>query len=107
VRFRTFVRDKNWSPTIYTVSTTVNPTEIIESASYRVLRLVDDYEVIPYGTGSEYSTYLSYDISGNYFDLSMLELEAGYMYGIKLSYYNGSIATWVEQPETFKFRVDE
>jgi hypothetical protein len=107
VRFRTFVRDKNWSPTIYTVSTTVNPTEVIESASYRILRLVDNYEVLPYGTGSEYSTYLSYDVSGNYFDLSMLELEAGYMYGIKLSYYNGSVATWVEQPETFKFRVDE
>jgi hypothetical protein len=107
IRFRTFVRDKNWSPTIYTVATNVNPTEIIESASYRVLRLTDNYEVISYGTGSEYSTYLSFDVSGNYFDLNMLELEAGYMYGIKFSYYNGSIATWVEQPETFKFRVDE
>jgi len=107
VRFRTFVRDKNWSPTIYTVATNVNPTEIIESASYRILRMIDNYEVLPYGTGSEYSTYLSYDVSGNYFDLDMLELEAGYMYGIKFSYYNGSIATWVEQPETFKFRVDE
>ena len=107
VRLRTFVRDKNWSPTIYTVATTVNPTEIIESASYRILRMTDDYEAVAYGTGSEYSTYLSYDVSGNYFDLNMMELEAGYMYGIKFSYYNGSIATWVEQSETFKFRVDE
>ena len=107
VRFRTFVRDRNWSPTIYTVATNVNPTEIIDSASYKIIRMVDNLEVIPYGTGSEYSTYLSFDVTGNYFDIDLRELEAGYMYGIKLSYYNGSIASWIEQPETFKFRVEE
>jgi len=107
VRFRTFVRDRNWSPTIYTVATRVNPTEIIESASYKIIRVVDELEVIPYGTGSELSTYLSFDVSGNYFDLNLRELEAGYMYGIKLSYYNDSISSWIEQPETFKFRVEQ
>ena len=107
VRFRTFVRDKNWSPTIYTVATRVNPTEIIESASYKIIRMVDSLEVIPYGTGSDLSTYLSFDVSGNYFDLDLRELESGYMYGIKLSYYNDSISSWIEQPETFKFRVEQ
>ena len=106
-RFRTFVRDRNWSPTIYTVATRNNPTEIIDSASYKIIRMVDDLEVIPYGTGSEFSTYLSFDVTGNYFDLDLRALEAGYMYGIKLTYYNASIASWIEQPETFKFRVEE
>tara|TARA_Y100000296_G_scaffold83688_1_gene115298 strand:- start:857 stop:1066 length:210 start_codon:yes stop_codon:yes gene_type:complete len=69
--------------------------------------MVDDLEVIPYGTGSEFSTYLSFDVTGNYFDLDLRALEAGYMYGIKLTYYNASIASWIEQPETFKFRVEE
>ena len=106
-RFRTFVRDRNWSPTIYTVSTTINPTEVIESASYKVIRMVDNLEVISYGTGSEYSTYLSFDVTGSYFDLDLRSLESDYMYGIKLSYYNDSIASWIEQPQTFKFRVEE
>jgi len=62
---------------------------------------------VAYGTGSDYSTYLSHDVSGNYFDFDMSMLEDGYMYEIKLSYYNDSISTWVEQPSTFKFRVEE
>jgi hypothetical protein len=105
-RFRTFVRDRNWSPTIYTVATRNNPTEVIESASYKVVRMADNLEVIPYGTGSDYATYLSFDVTGNYFDLDMRNLEEGYMYGIKLAYYNDSIGSWIEQPETFKFRVE-
>lgn len=106
-RFRFFVRDKNWSPTLYTIATANNPTEIVESASYEVVRIADNFKAIPYGTGSNYHTYLSYDVSGNYFDLDMSLLEAGYMYEIKLSYYNGSIGDWIEQPHTFKFRVEE
>ena len=106
-RFRFFVRDRNWSPTIYTVATANNPTDIIESASYNVTRVIDDLVAIPYGTGSNYSTYLSYDKEGNYFDLDMSLLETGYMYEIKLSYYNDSIGDWQEQPQTFKFRVEE
>ena len=106
-RFRFFVRDKNWSPTVYVVSTTNNPTEIIPSASYNIRRVTDNYNAIPYGTGSNYSTYLSYDKDGNYFDFDMSLLESGYMYEINLSYYNDSIGDWQEQPQTFKFRVEE
>ena len=106
-RFRFFIRDKNWSPTVYTVATANNPTDIIVSASYTIHRVKDNYGAIPYGTGSERSTYTSYDKDGNYFDLDMSMLEAGYMYELKLSYYNDSIGDWQEQPQTFKFRVDE
>ena len=106
-RFRFFVRDRNWSPTLYTVATANNPTDIIESASFSIERVTDRYTAIPYGTGSDFSTYLSYDKEGNYFDLDMSLLEADYMYEIKLSYYNDSIGDWQEQSQTFKFRVEE
>lgn len=106
-RFRFFIRDKNWNPTIYNKAKSVNPTEIITSASYAIYRVTDNLNVIPYGTGSDFSTYTSYDKEGNYFDLDMSLLEKGYMYEIKLSYYNDSIGDWQEQPQTFKFRVDE
>ena len=106
-RFRFFVRDRNWSPTLYTVATANNPTDIIESASYSIARVTDNLSVVPYGTGSNFSTYLSYDKKGNYFDFDVSLLESDYMYEIKLSYYNDSIGAWQEQPQTFKFRVEE
>jgi hypothetical protein len=106
-RFRFFVRDRDWSPTIYTVATANNPTDIIESASYSIYRVTDNLAAIPYGTGSDLSTYLSYDKEGNFFDLDMSLLEPDYMYEIRLSYYNDSIGDWQEQPQTFKFRVEE
>jgi hypothetical protein len=106
-RFRFFVRDRNWSPTLYTVATTNNPTEVIESASYSITRVTDNLAAVPYGTGSDFSTYLSYDKDGNYFDFDMSLLESDYMYEIKLSFYNDSIGDWQEQPQAFKFRVEE
>jgi len=105
-RFRFFTRDRNWSPTLYTVATANNPTDIIESASFSIHRVTDNLAVIPYGTGSDLSTYLSYDKEGNFFDLNMSLLESDYMYEIRLSYYNDSIGDWQEQPQTFKFRVE-
>jgi len=102
---RVFSRKKNWSPNIYTVATTAIKPEIIESAYYRLFRTIDGMEIIPYGTGSSYETKLSYDLSGNYFDLDTSFLESGYSYGIQLLYYvNGQ---YKEQPEIFKFRVDD
>ena len=114
-RFRLFVRPKNWNPNNFTVVQTTPETEVIEDAYYRVYRTVDDYEIISFGTGS--ATYpqsdgtmgsytrLSYDMSGNYFDLDMAMLQAGYEYAVQFAYYlNGS---YREQKEVFKFRVEE
>jgi hypothetical protein len=113
-RFRLYVRDKNWNPVIYTVASTEIQNSIVENAYYKIFRIVDDLEVIPYGTGSAVApqgsgsagsyTRLSYDISGNYFDLNMDLLEEGYAYGVKLAYY--SSGRYEEQPEVFKFRVE-
>jgi hypothetical protein len=104
-RFRLFTRQRNWNPTIYTVASRNIETSIVEDAYYKIYRVVDDYPVIDYGTGSLNHTRLSYDVSGSYFDLDMQLLEPGYAYGIKFVYYlNGS---YQEQPETFEFRVDK
>jgi len=105
-RFRLFVRDKNWSPNIYSRATSEVIGNIIESASYMIYRTVDDLKAIPYGTGSYYYSFLSYDKSGSYFDLDMSMLDPGYQYGIKFSFYNDSAGGWQEQPYTFKFRVE-
>jgi hypothetical protein len=103
-KFRLFVREKDWDPTIYTVANTTIQNKIIEQAYYKVVRLADGLEAISYGTGSNQYTKLSYDVSGNYFDLDMSLLEARYMYGIKFAYYvNGD---YQEQKELFKFRVE-
>ena len=103
-RLRLYTRLKDWSPTIYTVASKKIENQIVTKAYYKVVRLVDDIEVISYGTGSVKYTQLSYDVSGSYFDLDMTLFESGYSYGIKYIFkINGK---YREQPEIFKFRVD-
>ena len=104
-RIRLYVRQKDFSPTIYTKANADPENLIIEDAYFRIIRSIDDLDVVEYGTGSLNHTRLSYDVSGNYFDLPMELLEDGYMYGIKFLYKlpNG---LYKEQPNTFKFRVE-
>jgi len=104
-RFRVFARPRNFTPTMYTVSTTDVENTIIQSASYEVIRMVDNARVINNSTSSvDLHTYLSYDNSGSYFDLDMSMLEPGYMYAIQLLYFNSD--GWRKQEELFKFRVE-
>lgn len=105
-RFRLFTRQKDWSPTIYTRAVATPEVYIVESGSYEVYRIIDDLKVVPYGTGSDGETIISYDGAGSYFDLDMNMLESGYMYGINFAFYNQDIGEWVEQPDTFKFKVE-
>jgi len=107
VRLNLYVRDKNWNPTIYTKANSNIENLIIQSASYRVVRIVDNYEAISYGTGSSLYTGLSYDDSGNYFDFDMSLLQPGYEYGFKFSFYDSAVASWIEQDKIFKFRVED
>lgn len=104
-KFRVFTRKKNWNPTIYTVATNINNGEIIDEAHFKVYRVSDDLDVIAYDTGSTKSTKLSYDVSGSYFELPMNLFEEDSMYAVKFLFYiNGA---YREQPEVFKFRVEE
>tara|TARA_R110000796_G_scaffold29780_3_gene80006 strand:+ start:6450 stop:7964 length:1515 start_codon:yes stop_codon:yes gene_type:complete len=104
---RLFTRKKNWNPNIYTVATSQVVPTIIEDAYYRVFRVIDNFEVIPYGTGSTNNNFtrLSYDVSGNYFELDTSCLATGYAYGVEFVYYLQG--EYLEQPEVFKFRIKE
>jgi hypothetical protein len=104
-RLNLYVREKDWSPNIYTtaIRNPIPPT-IVHSASYQLRRSIDDYVVVPYGTGSTLHTALSYDVSGNYFDLDTTYLESGYLYEVQYSFYDEENG-WEEQPYRFKFRV--
>ena len=106
-RFNLYARDRNWKPTIYTVASSTPQNTTIVSASYRIFRLIDAYDAVPYGTGSDLHTILSYDVSGNYFDFDMSLLEPGYGYAFKFAFYDDEISSWLEQPYMFKFRVEE
>ena len=106
-RFEFYVREKDWSPTIYTVAMKKTDTLIIESGSYQIHRLTDDLIVLPYDTGSTKGTEMSFDVSGNYFDLKMDLLEPGYSYGVKVAYYDETVNSYIEQPHIWKFRVEE
>jgi|TARA_B100000282_G_scaffold51837_1_gene33086 hypothetical protein len=104
-RFNLYIRNKNWSPTIYTKAKENPPHYPIMSASYRVFRILDSLEAIPHNTGSDFATGLSYDVSGNYFNVDMRLLDPGYEYGFKFAFYNKELNSWLEQDKIFKFRV--
>ena len=103
-RFRLYTRKKDWNPNIYTVASKAAPTDLVEDVYYKVYRVEDDVNVIPYGTGSDNNTRLSYDNSGSYFNLDMSLLQADYTYAIKFIYYLNS--QYAEQSEKFTFRVE-
>lgn len=104
-RLHLFVRPNNWKPNSYSSLTTQQENTIIGDIYYRIYRISDNEEVIPYGTGSLNHTRLSYDINGNYMDLEMSLLEPGYMYGLKFTVYDTN--QYFESRELFKFRVEE
>tara|TARA_R110002012_G_scaffold20913_2_gene73600 strand:+ start:6644 stop:8188 length:1545 start_codon:yes stop_codon:yes gene_type:complete len=118
-RFRLFARQKNFTPNVYTKAQAEPQNHIIDNAYFKITRISDKLSVIPfgtastgpsdinnttgYGTATDY-TRLSYDVSGNYFDLDMSLLEPGYLYSAGLAYYlNGQ---YREQKEKFNFRVE-
>ena len=106
-KLRVFARNKNWSPNIYTVASKNIEPDIIEDAYYRIFRVIDHLEIVPFRTGSVNNQFsrLSYDVSGNYFELDTNDLEPGYAYGIQFAYYLQG--TYTEQPQTFKFKIKE
>ena len=101
------MRPKDWNPNFYTVAQSQVETTPIEKAYYKLNRVVDNFEVISYGSGSgtEAYTQLSYDVSGNYFDLDMSMLQSGYEY--QLSFLFNLAGEYTEQRAKFKFRVSD
>ena len=108
VRFRLYTRKKDWQPNVNAVASNRAEVNIIDNGYYRIYRLIDEFDVIPFGTGSgEQSKYtrLSYDKNGNYFDLDMSMFESDYAYGIQFVYdVDGK---HVIQEDVYKFRVEK
>jgi hypothetical protein len=103
-RFRLYIRKKDWSPTIYSVSSNTIETSIVEDVYYQITRVQDSFKVVPFGTGSLNYTRLSYDASGSYFDLKMDLFDTDTVYEMNFTYLiNGN---YVEQSQKFRFRVD-
>jgi len=106
-RFRLNIQDVDWEPNVFNSYFGKDESNtIIEDAYYKVMRTVDELDIIPFTQEEtiEYSK-LSYDDDGNYFDLDMQVLEPAYMYSIKFLFKNGD--NYVEQSEEFRFRVEE
>jgi len=104
-RIRVYARERSWSPNIYDVATNIPNSLVFESSSYQIYRIMDNKVVIPYDTGSNQATRLSYDVSGNYFDLDASILEPNYSYGVKFSIYDSDTLSYEEQPFVYKLRV--
>jgi hypothetical protein len=103
-RLKMYTRSKDWSPTIYTIATSQIENSTINNMYYKLYRTSDNYEIIPYGTGSVEYTKLSYDKSGNYFDFDMSLLQSGFEYAFKFMILEYD--EYKEQPSEFKFRVE-
>lgn len=102
-RLRIYTREKNWRPNIYTVARQAPILNIVENMYYRVVRTADDLEVVPFLTGSDNATRVSYDASGSYFDFDMSILEPDYGYAFEFMIdYNGK---YVKKEDRFRFRV--
>ena len=99
-----YIREKGWSPTIYTTAVSTVASSVVEKVYYSVKRVVDDLVVIPYGTGSTLSTLMSYDVSGSYTDLDFSNFETGYQYEISFKLYLQG--KYIEPKDTFTFRVE-
>lgn len=104
-RFHLFVRSANWNPNSYTSLNKVAQTEIVDDLYYKVIRIADNLEVIPYGNGDSHHTRTSFDMNGNYFDLDMSLFEPGYAYCLKFAVRD--VDEIYEAKDMFKFRVEE
>jgi hypothetical protein len=99
-----YSRQKDWSPTIYTVSNNTIENYAHKNLYYKVFRIVDGYTVIDYGIEPVAYTQCSYDKNGNYFDLDMSLFEPGYAYAVKLMLYEDGLKK--EFPSIYRFKVE-
>jgi hypothetical protein len=104
-RFNIFTRNKNWNPNSYTSLNKIIKTQIVDDMYFKIVRIVDNLEVIPYGFNGKNHTRTSYDVNGNFFDLDMNLLEPGYTYCIKFAIRD--VDEFHEASEVFKFKVEE
>ncbi len=104
--FRVYTRQKNKTPNVYSKSTGKSTTDTIKDLYYKVVRVIDNHEVVGYSTSSSIPfSKLSYDSLGSFFELDMSILQPNYLY--EISFMRKDSSNFVEQREKFRFRVKE
>ena len=99
-------RNKKWQPNIYTKASAAAPLDLISEMYYKITRVSDNLEAIPYSTGSGVAfSKVSYDANGSFFDLRMSNLEPNYLYEISFLRKDGS--RYIEIDDRFKFRLEK
>ena len=106
-RLHLYTRAKNTTPNIFTVSQNTSQVTILPDIFYRVVRTYDDLVVVPFGTGSNKHTKLSYDASGSYFDFDFGNLQKDFEYKFEFTYYEDYASDYIMHPYSFKFRTIE
>ncbi len=102
-RLNVFFRKKTFNPPVTTTGSFVVPPEIIERCFYAVENDSTRERVIPFGTGSQQHTRLSYDSSGNYFYFPMSNLNDGEVY--RLIFLVDRVGERQLVDAGFKFRI--
>lgn len=82
LRLRMFVRPRDYNPAVVLTASAGPLGNVITKGYYRIDNDRTNEIVIPFGTGTVENTRLSYDQSGNYFDLFTRNLPAGNVYRI-------------------------
>lgn len=103
VRMNLFVRDRDYNPSAVLTGSSGPTGKVVTRAYYRVDDDRTDEVVVPFGTGSNESTRLSYDGDGNYFKFYMSSLPRGCVYRIVFLLDIDGQRQLVD--EGFKFRV--
>lgn len=103
-RFYFYIREKNWSPNIYTVATSRPPSKIYDNLIYKISKVTTDEVIFDYDM-TDNSTTLSYDSNGNFFDLDINMLQPNYVYEIRLALFNVMTKSYQELPFKHRFRV--
>ena len=103
-RLKVYTRAKDWQPNIYTKASNSAPVDLVDEAYYKITRVADGLEVIPYSYDKDTNySRLSYDANGSHFDLDMSLFETEHLYEICFARKDG--ARIIEQEEKFRFRV--
>lgn len=104
VNFRLYVRPVDFNPAVVLTASSDSRGVVVDKAYWRLTNDRTDEVVVPFGTGSDLSTKLSYDSLGNYFKFHMRSLPQKEVYRLAFIFEVSGTKTLVD--EGFKFRVD-
>jgi hypothetical protein len=98
------IQPRDWNPATVSVANSDASGTILTSAYYRVINDVSDEVVVPFGTGSDSNTKLSYNSVENYFKFYMSNLVPGMVCRFDIGYYDAA-GSWKVIHGDEKFRV--